>query len=241
MNTDAKGWIKRFGLTNNQLKMIAMISMCLDHVGLELIERDLIFRVIGRLAFPIFAYMIAEGCRYTQNRARYLGQLAGLGIGCQVVFFLATGDLHQGILITFSLSVCVIFAIDVFRKHKTAPLFLLMTGTVFVVIFISLIAPWIFKESGFRVDYDFLGVLLPVLVYYARTKTEKILALSVILLIMCAVSHVVQWFSLLTIPLLLLYNGERGKAKMKYVFYIFYPLHLVIIHLIGVLLHMVGA
>ena len=62
---------KKFGLTNNQLKIIAMISMLIDHIGVAMFPNVMILRIIGRLAFPIFAYMIAEGCFYTKNKARY--------------------------------------------------------------------------------------------------------------------------------------------------------------------------
>ena len=75
---------RKFGLTNNQLKIIAMVSMVLDHVGLLFFSDMIIFRVLGRIAFPIFAYMIAEGCRYTKNRAKYLGIIAGMGTVFQI-------------------------------------------------------------------------------------------------------------------------------------------------------------
>ena len=60
----------KFSLNNNQLKIIAMISMVLDHVGLVFFSDFEIFRILGRLAFPIYAYMIAEGCTHTKNRKR---------------------------------------------------------------------------------------------------------------------------------------------------------------------------
>ena len=84
MNTVKK---TKFGLTNNQLKIIAMVSMLLDHVGLLFFPNVAIFRILGRIAFPIFAYMIAEGCRYTKNRAKYLGMIAAMAIVFQVVYF----------------------------------------------------------------------------------------------------------------------------------------------------------
>ena len=56
------------GLTGNQLKLIALVTMTIDHIGMQLFPRVRLLRIIGRLAFPIFAYMIAEGCRYTRNR-----------------------------------------------------------------------------------------------------------------------------------------------------------------------------
>ena len=55
------------GLTNNQLKLIALVTMTLDHIGVVLFPQAQWLRIVGRLAFPIFAYMIAEGCRHTAN------------------------------------------------------------------------------------------------------------------------------------------------------------------------------
>ena len=236
MSAETSALAKKFGLTNNQLKIIAMLSMCLDHIGVQLFPKVMWLRMAGRLAFPIFAYMIAEGCRYTKNRTRYLLQLAILGIGCQTVFYIAAKNWYQGILITFSLSASVIFSIDAFLKKKTAPRLLIMTGVVLSAIFLSGIAPVLFKEMGFRLDYDFLGVFLPVGVYYARNKKERLLIVAVAMAIMSATSKPYQWVSMLAVPLLMLYNETRGRAKMKYVFYIFYPAHLAIIFLIGYLL-----
>lgn len=229
------GKTSKFGLTNNQLKIIAMLSMCLDHIGVQLFPGALWLRMAGRLAFPIFAYMIAEGCRYTKNRTRYLLQLAILGVGCQAVFFIAARDWYQGILLTFSLSVSVIFAIDAFLKKKNVTRCALMVGVVLAAIFLSVVAPVLFKEIGFRMDYDFLGVFLPVGVYYAGDKRKKLMVLAIAMAIMSATSKPIQWISMLSVLLLMLYNGTRGKAKMKYVFYIFYPAHLAIIFLIGLL------
>ena len=71
---------KKFaGLTGNQLKLLALFAMTCDHVGLQLLPQFIILRIIGRLAAPLFAYMIAEGCRYTHDRGRYLGETSGHG------------------------------------------------------------------------------------------------------------------------------------------------------------------
>lgn len=228
--------IKNFGLSNNSLKIIAMVSMFIDHVGFILFPQHQIFRIIGRIAFPIFAYMIAEGCFYTRNRKKYLMLIACLGIVCQLVSTIATGSLYQNILITFSLAIAVIFAIDNFLKNKKTPSFLLMAFTVAGVIFISYVAPVIFESYGFKVDYGIWGILLPVFVYFSPTKTLKIFFTTLILAIRIFLVGKLQLFALLAIPFLVLYNGKRGKLKMKYVFYIFYPAHLAILHLINELI-----
>lgn len=226
----------KFGLSNNALKIIAMASMLIDHAGLILFPQHQIFRIIGRIAFPIFAYMIAEGCFYTRKRKKYLLMIAGLGIICQLVSTIATGSLYQNILITFTLAIITIFAIDNFLKKKNMPSFLLMALTVTGVIFVSYVAPIIFESHGFKVDYGIWGVLLPVFVYFSPTKTLKIFFTTLILAIRIFLVSKLQLFALLAVPFLMLYNGKRGKLNMKYVFYIFYPAHLTILYLINELI-----
>lgn len=222
----------KIGLSNNALKIIAMVSMLIDHIGYIIFPQYQLLRIIGRIAFPIFAYMIAEGCFYTRNRKKYLLMIAGLGIICQLVATIATGSLYQNILITFTLAIATIFAIDNFLKKKKMPSFLLMALTVAGVIFISYIAPVIFEEQGFTVDYGIWGILLPVFVYFSPTKALKIFFTALILAIRIFLVGKLQLFALLAVPFLMLYNGKRGKLNMKYVFYIFYPAHLAIIYLI---------
>ena len=68
--------LPRAGLTGNQLKIIGIIAMTCDHVGLQLLPQFPILRIIGRIAFPIFAFLIAEGCRYTRDKKRFLLNMA---------------------------------------------------------------------------------------------------------------------------------------------------------------------
>ena len=73
-------------LSGNALKIIAAISMVIDHTGVIFFPDVLIFRIIGRLGLPIFAFMIAEGCRYTKNKLKYFLSLLILGTACQLVY-----------------------------------------------------------------------------------------------------------------------------------------------------------
>lgn len=228
----------KFGLTNNQLKIIAMVSMALDHIGLLFFPDEDIFRILGRIAFPIFAYMIAEGCRYTKNRAKYLGMIAGMGILFQLVFFVAMGSLYQGILITFSLAIITIYAIDGLIKSKKLWGRLAALGAIaFVAVFVFVL-PRLLVGTDFDLDYGLWGILLPIAVYFLPNRVWRIVGVAALLLAR-AIHYTVfpvnslgllQWFSLCTVPLLALYSGERGRAKMKYVFYIFYPAHLVVLY-----------
>ncbi len=222
--------------SGNQLKMIALIAMTCDHVGLYLLPQYHFLRIIGRLAFPLFAYMIAEGCRYTRNRKVYLRNILSLGILCQVVYLIAERSLYQCILITFALSICFIYAIDYAKKRKTAGSMVVATVVSLGIWFLSVPLPELLKTTtDYEIDYGFWGILLPVVIYFAP-HTYKVLATAIGLLPLCLSFGGEQWYCYLTILLLMFYNGTRGKANMKNLFYIYYPVHLVCIYLLGLLI-----
>ena len=220
-------------LNGNQLKLIALISMTIDHIGVEIFPHNVYLRIIGRLALPIFAYMIAEGCHYTRNKRRYLLTIASVALVCQLVYFFAMGSLYQCILVTFSLSILLIFSLDTaiqkptFKNVTTAVLAFLS------VWFISDLLPQLLP--GFYVDYGFFGILLPVLIWLGKSKWQSI-GLCAIGLLLLSMGNSILWFSLFSLPLLALYNGKRGKAKMKYLFYIYYPAHLVLIYFVSLVI-----
>ena len=219
------------GLTGNQLKLIAMITMTCDHVGVQIFPQCLWLRILGRLAMPIYAYMIAEGCRHTRNRKKYLLRLFGMGTLCQIVYFVAMKSLYQCILITFSLSVILIWLIDLAEQEKTAGARIRLFGAVAVVFFLCVVLPELLPRADFEIDYGLPGVLLPVLIYGGGTK-----GLLIGLTLTALKYGGVQWFSFLAIPLLLAYNGQRGKANIGKLFYWYYPLHLVAIYGIWLLI-----
>ena len=221
------------GFTGNQLKILAMIAMTCDHLGLMLFPKVVILRIIGRLALPIYAYMIAEGCRHTRSKGKYLLRLAVLGLGCQVVYFVTMRSLYQCILITFSLSVLLIWAIDHAQKKRDSASRTLALAALFGICFVAMGIPILFPETGFRVDYGIVGVLLPVLVYFGADR-QKYLTAGLILLGLG--SGGIQWFSLAAVPLLGMYNGKRGTAKIGLLFYLYYPLHLAVIYGLSLIL-----
>lgn len=228
---------KKIGLSNNQLKIIAMIAMLIDHIGAYLFPEVMILRIIGRLAFPIFVFMIAEGCFYTKNRLKYLLHLLILGLGCQVVYFFFMDSLYMGILITFSLSIITIYAIDYYLENKSLISIILMFITILGVSYLTGVLPSIYKEHDYMFDYGIIGVFTPVFIYYSKFKLIKLITLAILLILLSVYYDTPQiLYSLVSIPLLLLYNNTRGKYKLKYLFYIFYPLHLIIIYLIGLLI-----
>ena len=220
------------GLTGNQLKLIALAAMTFDHIGVQLFPQLNILRIIGRLALPIFAYMIAQGCHYTKNKQKYLMTIAATALLCQLVYFFAMGSLYQCILVTFSLSIGLIFILDTAIKRPSAKNVAIVVLALLTVWSISELLPRLLP--GFYVDYGFFGIMLPVLIWLGKDKWQCILLCGIGLILLSS-GNTVQWFSLLALPFLALYNGSRGKTKLKYLFYIYYPAHLVLIWLVSLM------
>lgn len=224
------------GLTGNQLKMLALITMTCDHVGLQLLPRLEILRIIGRLALPIYAYMIAEGWHYTRDRKKYLLRLAGLAAVCQTVCFAAMGSLYQCIMVTFSLSVCMIWLFERAREEGSV-LWRGLAALGFAAgYFLCEVLPGLLPGTDFAIDYGICGVMLPVFVYFGRDLWKKVLLMGAGLVLLALDIGGIQWWALATLPLLALYNGKRGKWKIGTFFYLYYPLHLAVIYGISLLL-----
>lgn len=220
----------RFGLTGNQLKLLALILMTLDHIGAYLLPQVLWLRIVGRLAMPIFAFMIAEGCRYTKSRIKYLALLLVSALLYQIAAWFFMHSLEMCIMVTFFLSAVLIFILDMAQKKKSFWLWLLFAAAVIGVYWICQYLPG--KVRGFSINYGFWGVMLPVLVYLGQKHWQNLILCAIGLAILSYGSHYLQWYSLLSLPLLALYSGKRGSWKLKYFFYLYYPLHLGALYLI---------
>ena len=223
---------KNRGLSGNQLKLIALVCMTLDHMGLLLFGQYRLLRIVGRLAFPVFAWMIAEGCRHTRSMGKYLGAMATVAALCQIVYFVAQRSLDMCIMVTFSLSVGLCWLIRLTREKKSVLFGILAALGVIALFFVTDILPQLLRDrASFSVDYGFLGVMLPVVLYLCNSKGRQLLAAAGMLGLMALWSGWdIQIYGLLALPLLALYNGKRGKWKLKWLFYIYYPAHLVAIY-----------
>lgn len=188
--------------------------MTIDHIGVILFPNLKILRIIGRLAFPIFAYMISEGAKYTKNRPKYLLTISLTALICQAVYYFTEKSLDQCILVTFTTSIILIYSLE--YKFLSLPAIL----TAF------------FLTEFLNIDYGFCGIMMPVMLYIADEKRKKLLYGTIILILLSLSLGGVQWYSLFAIPLLALYNEKRGKLNLKYLFYLYYPLHLGVIYLI---------
>ena len=217
----------RGGLDATVLKLIGVVTMTIDHIGYILFPNLAVLRIIGRLAYPIFAYLIAEGCTYSRHKAKYFLSVLGTGLLCSVASYGAEHTLYQSIMVTFTCSIGLIFLLEraiTQRNHALwAGAFVLTLTTCFLLFQRRLI-------PGFTTDYGFLGIITPLLVWLGKRKREKILGLTVGLCLIALEMGGIQIFSLVAVPLLVLYNGERGKYRWKTFFYLYYPIHLAVIY-----------
>ncbi len=217
--------------SGNQLKIIAAVAMTIDHIGVMLFPDLLILRIIGRIAMPIFAYMIAEGCYHTKNKKRYALTLFAVALVCQIVYFVAMKSLAQSILTTFLLSVILIFSYEKAHQKRDFKNVALFVSVLIGAFLICEILPVCI--NGFSIDYGFAGATLPLLVFIGRTKKERLALCAVGLAVLTIVIKEVQIFSFFSLLLLSFYDGTRGERNLKYFFYIYYPLHLAVIYFIG--------
>lgn len=237
--------MKKFSFLNsNMLKIIACITMLIDHMGFILFPEHLIFRIIGRISFPLFAFMIAEGCFYTRNKVKHLLLISTLGILMQLVLYFAIGMTDFSIFITFSVSIVLIYLIDytdiMFRIKAYT------NGILGAIIFTLLTLLFLFftkKYNYFVMNYNFYGIIAPVVIYVIKKYFTKyhiylsLIAFSIMFIIKAYNTDLsVHYYSFLALPFILFYNGKRGKLNLKYFFYIFYPLHFVILYGISMLL-----
>jgi hypothetical protein len=234
------------GLTTNTLKIIAIIAMTIDHVAMAFLPSNMIIcqllRVVGRLTIPIMCYMVVEGYNHTHNIKKYGARMFVFAIVSHIpyVFF------HTG-------KISLFFGDNRFQTSVMWPLFL---GLVSLCIWdnhkfkkpyniILLIFMCVLAMPG---DWSIFAVLFiwGFGIFYGNRKKQMIfygslaIFMALISALMWSVSDIYPWYKeifqlglLCAIPILLKYNGKLGKCKhLKWIFYIYYPLHMIILGII---------
>lgn len=225
--------MKFLKLNSFDLKIIAMITMVLDHVGLVFFPQYGVFRLVGRLAFPIFCFLLVEGFFHTSNVKKYLMRLLIFAIISEFPFDLMVNRPEnyfgaQNIFFTLFLGLSAIAIMDNFDKKHSMDIYLKTLVNIVVAITFSTIAILL------KTDYNLLGIFYILIFYMYRGKNFLIFLCIEIITIyfyggIYVKGHMIkQTFAGFAVLLTALYNGERGP-KIKYVFYVFYPLHILLI------------
>jgi len=231
------------GLSGSTLKLIAMVTMLIDHVGATVLwkmmqeraaeiglegkviadELYTVYRLtrdIGRIAFPIYCFLLVEGLVKTSNRTRYALRLGLFAILSEIPFDLAfNGQLlefsYQNIFFTLLIGFLGMWVADEIEKVKGFGIWSFLTG-----LLVTAVAAGIAEVLA--TDYGAKGVLAIMLLYLFRwNKWEQTIAgcLAFLWEPTAPIAFLPIWF----------YNGKRG-LNVKYVFYLFYPLHLLVLY-----------
>ena len=238
---------KKTGLNSNQIKMIAIIAMTIDHVtwllfpGCQKIWWVMSLHVIGRLTAPIMWFFIAEGYHYTHSVKKYLTRLFIFAVVSHFAYDFAFGipflPLSTGVFNQTSVMWSLAWAVALLAicDQEKIP----QWGKIVAIIAVCLIS--------FPSDWSTIAVMAPFFIYAHRGQF-RLQARSIVVwtAFYAAVYFIfidkpyglLQMFTFLTIPILAGYNGQRGTWKgMKWLFYYYYPAHLVVIGIIRVVLH----
>lgn len=226
-------------LNGFHLKLIAICTMLIDHMGYTLFPGVMWLRCVGRVAFPIFCFLIAEGCVHTHDRKKYALRLLLFALIAEIPFNLMNSGMiwdpyDQNVLWTLLTGALVCWLID-WALKKCTPLSFVLTGAAMVAAY------WLLE--AFRTDYGGWGMLL-VAAFYGVHRAPSGAVVKMIaqafglaffsLGVMGGYLSIELW-SLVSLAPIWLYNGQRGFSHkaVQYGFYTFYPVHILILSLIA--------
>lgn len=249
------------GLSGSSLKLIAVITMLIDHVGAGILGRlmmargfmdiasaggmaasiwlqenaelyygYLVMRKIGRIAFPIFVFLIVEGFQRTRSKEKYVLRMAVFALLSEIPFDLVfKGQIleftYQNIFFTLLIGLMTMLCFDFIERTDWNGLLQLLAYGATLVAGLGL-------AELLKTDYGAKGVICIMVVYIFRRN-------RFVQLVAGAISFLWEMPASLAFLPIAFYNGTRG-LKLKYIFYVFYPLHLLIIYVISVIMGISG-
>lgn len=249
---------KEVGLNKdtNLLKLLAMVTMLIDHTGKMFFPQYHIMRIIGRIAFPIYAYCIAVGCVYSRNKLKYLTRILLMGLISQPIYAMAMGHSVSAMFSIAFRDRPVRSVLNFYAQSFAYPsvLFALAVGLMVIwtlrekhlVLTVALVVfTWKYQNS---LDYGWRGVALIALFYLFIERWWLSLPVMVAYMFwwgtqysgyeLFGIRFGTQMFALLA--LILIYIPTFSNLKInKWVYYLFYPGHLICMLLVEYALKMV--
>lgn len=213
--------------------MIAMITMLIDHIGAAVLARMIIagnsdlydtyrtLRMIGRIAFPIFCFLLIEGFQYTKNAKKYAARLFLFAAISEIPFDLAFSATllecqYQNVFFTLAIGLVTIMA---YKKVEEAPIF---NPVLKLILQLAVGLAGGCVAEVLRTDYGMLGVMVLVVFYMLRSnRFYQIVAGGVLF-----IDNITALLAFIPVAL---YDGRRGW-NVKWLFYIFYPAHLLVLY-----------
>ena len=230
--------LKKPALSGSTLKMIALVTMLIDHIGAVIVQRTMSMsgfdhnfwsslywplRYVGRVAFPIFCFLLVEGFLHTSNVKKYLSRMLLFALISEIPFNLAISgkviDLnYQNVFFELFFGIGAMYYLEVVEKKQKN--YLLQ-----VILRLGIIAVFAIAAEYFNFDYGMYGIISIVALYAFRQNKLWQLLIG-------ALSFYWEPVAPLAFLLMAFYNGKRGRS-IKYAFYIFYPAHMLILYVIA--------
>ena len=232
--------IKKVGIDGTTLKWIALITMIIDHAAAVFLNHGAeytVLRAVGRLSFPIFAFLITQGYRYTSDRRKYALRLFVFAIISEIPYDLAFYNefvclRKQNIFFSLLLGLIAIRVMDYITGEMKMPQWITDKRMVVLVqsgLQIATILIICYVAARTNLGYSYVGILLIVLYHSLRESKYGITWANVLFAFMYGG---IQLYGLFAIIPLTFYNGKPGNRKYKWLFYAFYPAHLLVLWVI---------
>lgn len=246
---------KKFGLSGSTLKWIAIITMLIDHIGASILTKQLLYmgsnpedfggvsagfieqynnlyyimratRIIGRIAFPIFCFLLVEGFLRTKDLKKYLSRMTLFALLSEIPFDLIfSGELiywgYQNVMITLLIGMLTMYGCKVIEEK-------IPDRVGQFVAWGACFAAGAVVAELLKTDYGAKGIIPIMVLYFLRH-------FKLYQMIGGALSFVWELPAPLAFLFIGFYNGKRGM-RMKYFFYLFYPVHLLLLYLICMVL-----
>lgn len=234
-------------LTAHHLKRIAMSSMLIDHIGAIIIyklmltpntpanhlqELYTITRTVGRLAFPLYCFLLVEGFRHTRSKPKYMMRLLLFAVISEIPYDLAFSEVlinptRNNVFLTLLLGFLMMWTIDA-CEEKTSKQDQLIDIVTKGIVRTLTCCFYMLLASRFHTDYGHTGVLTIWILFTLRGRPTLATFLATLSMSMTT-SSPIQLASLLCVIPIACYNGQKGTSGNRYLFYIFYPAHLLIL------------
>lgn len=214
-------------LDGRALKIIAVVTMFIDHFGAALFPEVTFFRIIGRLAFPIYCFLLVEGAKYTHDLRMYMVRMGIFALISELFFDLGLYHHvvyigHQNVFWTLLIGLAMIWFLEHPMQDMDIPDFI---NKMIIVVVAGVAAELI------GADYGFSGIAV-IFAFYILQNQPMLKYLIVALL--CIGMGGTECFAVLALIPIALYNGQRGNQTklIQYGFYAFYPAHLLLLAII---------
>ena len=260
--------MNKLGINSNMMKIIAFIAVIFDHIGVYFYSMmpeniTIYFRIIGRIAMPIFAFLIVQGFFHTKDLTKYVKRLFITGIITQLIIYILftmnnyffinykvlKNVLNVNILISFAISLIILKTIDTIYEKVIKKEKIIKQDILLIIVSIILLSLYFITKF----DYSYTIIIYIILIYFIEkiviqknvvkdkytSKLIYILLQFIALLIFTVIyNSSIEYFAILSVIVIALYNKKRGKDNklLRHIFYIFYPLQHLVLYLMALII-----